>query len=105
MTVTGTIGSQKVAVEWAEDEDPHATGTYVVVGIEDDDDGFSLTPAYGPFPDFDSASEYGMRNFSFSWVCEVVNVEGSYTHMSVTGTFIHPNQATIGDYIDPSVVE
>lgn len=76
------------------------TGTYVVVGIYDNEDTFDLTPAYGPFDDLDAASKYGTTNYQFSWVCEIVNTEGC-----VQASIIDPNQTSISDYIDPSVVE
>ena len=82
-----------------EDED-EGTGTYVVMGVFDDDDTFDLTVAYGPFDTPEAASVYGTSNYSFSWVCEIVNVGPAETH-----TTVHPDQSVIDDYIDPHVVE
>ena len=91
----------EIAIAETGDEDEReGTGTYVVVGIFDDENNFDLTVAYGPFDTIDAASEYGTRNYSFSWVCEIVNTE-----TSSSGPTVDPNQSTIADYIDPSVVE
>ena len=48
---------------------------YVTIGIESDEDLLDLTVAYGPFDTLDGASEFGTRNFQFSWVCEIVDPE------------------------------
>ncbi len=96
------MGDIAIAESYEDDEDGEVgTGTYVVVGIFDDDDTFDLTPAYGPFDDIQEASDYGTRNYSFSWVCEIVNRQAE----EPTFHLVHPDQSTIADYIDPNVVE
>ena len=82
------------------DESVEGTGTYVVMGIFHEEDDLDITVAYGPFDTPDAASKYGTRNYTFSWVCEIVN-----TDTSTPASIVDPNQATIADYIDPSVVE
>ena len=88
-------------VDWDDDDDEViGTGTYVVLGIFEDEGSFDISVAYGPFNDIEDASKYGTTNFQWSWVCEIVNTE-----TSSNAPVIHPNQSTISDYIDPSVVE
>ena len=92
--------SESTTDMWEDEDDDKGTGTYVVMGIFDDDDNLDLTPAYGPFDTAEAASVYGTSNYQFSWVCEIVNVAPAETL-----TVVHPDQSSIGDYIDPSVVE
>ena len=98
--MTGKIGAT-FAFTPDDDEDFTGTGTYIVVAVESTEDNFDLSVAYGPFDDIVVASEYGTRNFEFSWGCEIVNVDGAVTETPT----VDPNQSTIADYIDPSVVE
>ena len=79
------------------DEEYEVTGKYIVVGIYDEEDGFELSVAYGPFDKAQDASDFGARNFEFSWVCELLRVKSPQLPL------IHPNQAQISDYIDPAV--
>ena len=81
------------------DEDYETTGKYVVVGIYDEEDGLELSVAYGPFDKAKDASDFGTRNFQFSWVCELLGVKSPQLAL------VDPNQAQISDYIDPIVTD
>jgi hypothetical protein len=96
-------------------ENAHNTNVYVLIDI--DPETFVLTAAmtiYGPFRSYTAAKDWGIahsKSFTIEEIMRPIGVEAigfidtSPKEPTLEDQGIHPDQAQIGDYIDPNVAQ
>lgn len=110
MTTLAPEALEQANDDMAEGIDAHHTNVFVLLDVK----GSFIKTAYGPFRSFNAAKDWGLINSPAFTVLEIMRPIGVETvgfvltdpvqEPTLEDQGTHPDQAQIGDYIDPNIV-